>query len=100
MGDNRHINQCPCTFFRSCPWSSQLMKHVVNLPKYHPFRRFLINYFKARTCSSINGGVYCCNPINQGTTTTATTAKTTTTIATATKRVQDLGTWQPKQGEC
>ena len=66
------------------------MKHVVNLPKNHPFRRVMIDYFKAGTCNSVKGGVYCCNPINQGTTTTtATTAKTTTTTtATATKRVQ------------
>ena len=85
--DNRNIGECPCTPFRNCPWSSQLIKYVVNLPKYHPFRGVLINYFKARTCNSVKGGVYCCNPINQGTATTITTT-TTTTTTTATKNVQ------------
>ena len=67
--DNRNAGGCPCTPFRNCPWSSQLMEYVANLPKYHPARTSLVNYIGANTCNSTAQAVFCCNPVNQETST-------------------------------
>ena len=114
--DNRNAGGCPCTPFRNCPWSSQLMEYVANLPKYHPARTSLVNYIGANTCNSTAQAVFCCNPVNQETSTeipktTPRSRTTTIQVITYSKKTilssvgsnfcnQDLGTWQPKQGEC